>query len=105
MQFKEKLLKMKNYSGANGISMTVNESNGEVSASIEETNRVRLLLGLKPLNVCTSYPCTSYLSSYSQTIQKNINNNNNHSNHHHQNRLVFHHLLQINMKIIVLMIK
>eukprot|EP01083_Nonionella_stella_P186774 684777_1 len=31
--------------------MTTKESNGEVSASITETNRVRALLGLKPLNV------------------------------------------------------
>ena len=47
--------------------MQVNESNGEVSASIQETNRVRALLGLKPLNVCpirpknnTGYPFTNY---------------------------------------------
>ena len=32
--------------------MNIKERNGEVSASIEETNRVRALLGLKPLNVC-----------------------------------------------------
>ena len=29
--------------------MLVSEKNGEVSASVEETNRVRALLGLKPL--------------------------------------------------------
>ena len=40
--------------------MNVRESNGEVSASIEETNRVRALLGLKPLNVC---PCSTFLPS------------------------------------------
>ena len=31
--------------------MSTTEADGEVSASVEETNRVRALLGLKPLNV------------------------------------------------------
>ena len=31
--------------------MMVSDKNGEVSASVEETNRVRALLGLKPLQV------------------------------------------------------
>ena len=31
------------------IAMQVNESNGEISASVEETNRIRAQLGLKPL--------------------------------------------------------
>jgi U4/U6.U5 tri-snRNP-associated protein 1 len=33
------------------IKATVTESNGEISCSIEETNRIRALLGLKPLKV------------------------------------------------------
>jgi hypothetical protein len=28
----------------------VSEDNGEISCSVEETNRIRALLGLKPLN-------------------------------------------------------
>jgi U4/U6.U5 tri-snRNP-associated protein 1 len=28
----------------------VTENNGEISCSVEETNRIRALLGLKPLN-------------------------------------------------------
>ena len=30
---------------------TVSETNGEISCSIEETNRIRISLGLKPLNL------------------------------------------------------
>jgi hypothetical protein len=33
------------------IKAVVTESNGEISCSVEETNRVRALLGLKPLKV------------------------------------------------------
>ena len=29
----------------------VTESNGEISCTVEETNRIRKLLGLKPLNI------------------------------------------------------
>mmetsp|Transcript_8388 Transcript_8388/g.31581 ORF Transcript_8388/g.31581 Transcript_8388/m.31581 type:complete len:631 (-) Transcript_8388:49-1941(-) len=36
------------------VRAVVTESNGEISASVEETNRVRALLGLKPLRVATS---------------------------------------------------
>lgn len=32
----------------------VNEENGEISCSVEETNRIRALLGLKPLKVAGS---------------------------------------------------
>ena len=32
------------------IKALVTEENGEISCSIEETNRIRALLGLKPLN-------------------------------------------------------
>ena len=35
-------------------SAKTSESNGEISCSIEETNRVRLQLGLKPLKVSTT---------------------------------------------------
>lgn len=31
------------------LKAVVSESNGELSCSVEETNRLRLLLGLKPL--------------------------------------------------------
>lgn len=30
---------------------TVSEENGEISCSVEETNRIRAALGLKPLNL------------------------------------------------------
>ena len=30
---------------------TVSEDNGEISCSVEETNRIRAALGLKPLNM------------------------------------------------------
>ena len=33
------------------VKASVTESNGEISCSIEETNRIRALLGLKPLKV------------------------------------------------------
>jgi len=32
------------------VKATVSETNGEISCSIEETNRIRIALGLKPLN-------------------------------------------------------
>ena len=32
------------------IKAVVSESNGEISCSVEETNRIRALIGLKPLN-------------------------------------------------------
>ena len=35
--------------GGGIIKATVTESNGEISCSVEETNRIRALLGLKPL--------------------------------------------------------
>lgn len=33
------------------IKAVVTESNGEISCSVEETNRIRALLGMKPLKV------------------------------------------------------
>jgi U4/U6.U5 tri-snRNP-associated protein 1 len=33
------------------VKASVTENNGEISCSIEETNRIRALLGLKPLKV------------------------------------------------------
>ena len=41
------------------------ESNGEVSCSVEETNRIRALLGMKPLNVAVP------LSKEEQSAQRN----------------------------------
>eukprot|EP00602_Paraphysomonas_sp_CaronLab_P008497 CAMPEP_0185027142 /NCGR_PEP_ID=MMETSP1103-20130426/11931_1 /TAXON_ID=36769 /ORGANISM="Paraphysomonas bandaiensis, Strain Caron Lab Isolate" /LENGTH=816 /DNA_ID=CAMNT_0027561011 /DNA_START=222 /DNA_END=2672 /DNA_ORIENTATION=+ len=38
-----------NLSDTNEIKAAVTESNGEISCSVEETNRIRALLGLKPL--------------------------------------------------------
>lgn len=37
--------------------MIVSQSNGEISATVEETNRVRAMLGLKPLK--GTHPATS----------------------------------------------
>ena len=38
--------------GSNGlIKAVVTENNGEISCSVEETNRIRKLLGLKPLAI------------------------------------------------------
>ncbi len=39
--------------GSGFIKAFVTESNGEISCSIEETNRIRALLGMKPLVVDT----------------------------------------------------
>jgi HIND motif len=35
---------------SNGIKAMVTEENGEISCSVDETNRIRKLLGLRPLN-------------------------------------------------------
>ena len=36
------------------LKATVSESNGEISCSVDETNRLRALLGLRPLKVDSS---------------------------------------------------
>ena len=38
------------------IKAVVTENNGEISCSVEETNRIRKLLGLKPLVLNTDKP-------------------------------------------------
>ena len=35
---------------SNGIKAMVTDENGEISCSVDETNRIRALLGLRPLN-------------------------------------------------------
>ena len=37
-------------STSNGIKAMVTDENGEISCSVDETNRIRALLGLRPLN-------------------------------------------------------
>ena len=37
-------------SASNGIKAMVTDENGEISCSVDETNRIRALLGLRPLN-------------------------------------------------------
>jgi hypothetical protein len=44
-------MKRKESEGGAVIKAVVTETNGEISCSIEETNRIRALLGLKPLVV------------------------------------------------------
>ncbi len=58
------------------IKAVVNESNGEISCSIEETNRVRILLGLKPLNSSTS---TNSADSSSSMVTNKISSSSSYN--------------------------
>lgn len=52
------------------VKATVSESNGEISCSVEETNRIRALLGLKPLNVDgQSGSSSSVLSQEARSVE------------------------------------
>ena len=72
------------------IKAVVNESNGEISCSIDETNRIRLLLGLKPLNSNVNNKNSNNLSLAARdgTSSSNNNDNNNDNNNNEINTSV-----------------
>lgn len=48
------------------IKAVVSEVNGEISCSVEETNRIRALLGLKPLNISKQRQEESAVQNFSK---------------------------------------
>eukprot|EP00941_MAST-03F_sp_MAST-3F-sp1_P003810 g3810.t1 len=58
-----------NYHSSNVIKAIVTDSDGTVSCSVEETNRIRALLGLKPLNI--SSPDSSSTTNDVMNIDSN----------------------------------
>ena len=50
----------------NVLKAVVSESNGEISCSVEETNRIRKLLGLKPLVLEKQNDETTAVNNYNE---------------------------------------
>ena len=54
------------------VKAVTSEDNGEISCSIEETNRIRALLGLKPLNLERSSREEKAVENFKNAAEKSI---------------------------------